>query len=393
MKSTHIFSWALLFGLAFSSSAQFQGPEILLKNVLENNKTLKVARESYKVAILEAGTGNTPPDPEVEFGYLFGNPSDVGNRIDFRVTQNLDFPSAYVHKSNLRKIRTNQVELEYVISRQEVLLTTQQLWIERLFLNQERQLLQERLHQAGMINDHFRQKLTSGEVGQLIFNHSALQLAALQSETEQVVSKIRSNQIALNEISGGENVEILDTKFPQPVGIIPDSLLQAYTQSPELLFYIQEQQLKEEQQNLTVSQTLPKLSAGYYSEYVLDQQFKGVHVGVSIPLWQNTNMIKKAKSEVIYAEADTERYTYLQRKEIMQKLEKLESIKTIAHRLEEALGSVNNIALLTLALNSGEISLTEYFYASDFYFRNELRLLQHKRDQLLTEAELLKIYL
>lgn len=393
MKTRQLFTGALLIGLALPAIGQFQAPEILIKKVLENNKTLRVARESFQVTTLEAGTGNTPPDPEVEFGYLFGNPSEIGNRVDFRVSQQVDFPTAYIHKTHLRQIRTNQAELEYVIARQKVLLLTQELWIERLHLNQQEQLLLERLRQAEVINDHFKQKLASGEVGHLAYNQSTLQLAALQSETEQVLAKIRSNQFSLNEISGGEEVEIIDRQYPPLVSIVPDSLLKAYNQSPELLLYIHEQQLKEEQKSLAVSQNLPKLSAGYYSETILDQRFKGVHVGVTIPLWQNANRIKMARAEVIFAEADADRYTVLQRKGVLQKLDQLESIKIRANQLEEALGSGNSTALLTLALNSGEISLSEYFYASDFYFRNEQKLLQYKRDQLLLEADLLKVYL
>ncbi len=45
--------------------------EPYMKLVLENNPTLRAAREAYQVALLRAGTGNTPPNPEVEFGYLF----------------------------------------------------------------------------------------------------------------------------------------------------------------------------------------------------------------------------------------------------------------------------------------------------------------------------------
>ncbi len=74
-------------------------------------------------------------------------------------------------------------------------------------------------------------------------------------------------------------------------------------------------------------------------------------------------------------------------------MDQLESLKSRAKKLEEALGSGNSMALLTLALNSGEISLSEYFYASDFYFRNQQQLLQYQRDQLLMESELLKVYL
>ena len=393
MKTSQLVSWILLIGLGLPSSGQIVGPDTLITKVLENNKTLKVARESYHVALLEAGTGNTPPNPEIEVGYLFGYPSETGNRVDFSVSQQVDFPTTYIHKSRLKKIKSSRVELDYIISRQEVLLLAHQLWIERLHLNQQKQLLLERLNQAEVINEHFRQKLASGEEGSLAFNQSVLKLAALQNDFELIQAKIRNNQLALNEISGGDEVTIHFKEFPPSMAINSDSLLQAYRNSPELLLYMHEQQLKEEQKNLTVSQTLPKITAGYYSESILDQQFKGIQVGVTVPLWQNANMIKKAKSEMIYAEADADRFTSLQRKEVLQKLDQLESTKTRVLNLAEALGSAKSMELLTLALDSGEISLSEYFYASDFYFRNEQLLLQYKRDQLLLEAELLKVYL
>jgi hypothetical protein len=63
------------------------------------------------------------------------------------------------------------------------------------------------------------------------------------------------------------------------------------------------------------------------------------------------------------------------------------------HKLEEALGSANSLSLLSSAMENGEISLTEYFYSSDFYFRNQQQLLRYKRDLLVQEAELLKVYL
>ncbi len=399
MKARFIYSFLLLIGIMIAAKAQistinqFLSPDSLMKQVLENNRTLKVARESYQVAILEAGTGNTPPDPEIEFGYLFGKPSEMGNRLDFSITQQVDFPTVYIHKSRLKKIKTTQAELEYIISRQEVLLQAKQLWIERLHLNQEEQLLLTRLRAAETVHDHFRQKLASGEESPLAYSQSHLQLAALQSEYEQVLSDIRGNQISLNEISGGFEIDIRDTIFPIPVEILPDSILHAYMESPAMQLHHRELQWKEEQKGLTVSQNLPKFSAGYYSESVLDQQFKGFQVGISVPLWENSNRIKKAKSEVVFAEADAERYSYLQRKEILQMLDQLESLKAQTYHLEEALGSGNNIELLVLALNAGEISLSEYFYTSDYYFRNKQSLLQFKKELLLKEAELLRVYL
>jgi len=84
MKTTFI-AFALLFlgtGICLGAPADkdpiegkpsevYPTSDSLLKTIREHNRTLQTAWETYQVAMLRAGTGNTPPDPEVEFGYLF----------------------------------------------------------------------------------------------------------------------------------------------------------------------------------------------------------------------------------------------------------------------------------------------------------------------------------
>ncbi len=201
MSTRQIYTIFILTVLFFPGLSQDH--ETLMKKVLENNRELRAAREAFHVATLKAGTGNTPPDPEVEFGYLFGKPAELGNRVDFRVSQQVDFPTSYIHRSRLRKIRTSQAELEYILARQDILHWAQQLWINRIHLNMQEAMIGKRLENAKQINDHFRQKLASGEVGQLAYSQSNLQMTAMESSLDRVRSDIRNNDLALIEITGG----------------------------------------------------------------------------------------------------------------------------------------------------------------------------------------------
>ncbi len=390
MKTHFILTSLLSLGLLVQPLAQ--NSDALMKLVLEQNRKLKVAREAVQVAILEAGSGNTPPDPQVEFGYLFGKPTDKGNRIDFGITQQLDFPTAYVDRSKLRKILTSQAEVEYILTRQEVLLEARQLWIDQIHLNQLRDLLGERLRQAQTIESHMEHKVKAGEAGILELGQSRLMVASLEVEYQEVLALAGDLQIALREITGGVDIEINDTLYPQPLSIVADTMLEAYRLSPYVQYYDQELQMKEAEKNLAVSMHLPKLSAGYYSESITSEAFRGFRVGVSVPLWEKANTVKKAKSEIAFAEAEIDRYALHQEKEVRQKLNKLESFRMRASKLEEALGTVNSLTLLSTSLENGEISLSEYFYNSDFYFRNQAQLLRYKKEVLRQEAELMKIY-
>lgn len=391
MKTRNIISIALI--LAGSSISWAQEADTLMKLVLEQNRTLKVAREASHTAILRAGTGNTPPDPQVEFGYLFGEPTEVGNKINIVVKQQMDFPSSYAHRSKLKKIRSSQAELEYLQVRQEVLSGAQRLWIEQVHLNQLSLLLDERMKQAEGIKAHVQAMMEVGEVGPLEYSQANLMAASVEGEFDEVQSELENIRLALLEMTGGTRVEIHDTLFPEPVFILEDSLLAAYRTGPGALLHERGREEKEREKNLAQSQHLPKLSAGYFSEAVTTEAFRGFTLGISVPLWENTHTVKTAQAAIIQSEAELDLYLYEQEKEVQQKMNRLGALRSRVEKLEEALGSANSLDLLASSMESGEISLSEYFYTSDFYFRNQQLLLRYKRDLLTLEADLLKIYL
>jgi cobalt-zinc-cadmium efflux system outer membrane protein len=365
----------------------------LVQLVLENNKTLQAARDQVDVSILETRTGNAPSDPEIEMGFMAGNPTGTGSKLDFSIMQQFDFPSSYIHKSRLKNERSSHVELSYEIHRQEILLKAKQLWIMGVFLNIQEQLLAHRLGNAEILQNHFRQKLEAGEVSALSFSQSNLQLISLKTEFEELQLLKAQNQLGLNQVCGGSAYSISMSEFPATSTLLSDTLLQRYEESPEMQYYLRERAITEREKSLAVSQNLPKFLAGYYSETVIDQQYKGLRVGFTVPLWENSNKIKAAKSKVVFAGADADRFASIQSMEVSQKLERCSSLDLQIASLEKALSEFNDEELLDMALESGEISLAEYIYSSELYFQNLLQLQELRRDRLIVEADLFKVYL
>lgn len=367
-------------------------PDRLAQIVLLKNRTLLAAKEKYRTATMEARTGNTPPNPEVELGYLFGKPDEMGNRIDFSVSQEIDFPTAYIHRSRTRKLEIEKAALMLDLTRQEVLLESSRLWIERVYLNQLGQILRNRLLEADRVLSHYRQQLSVGEIGQLAFSQANLQSTALRGELEKIEAEIRENQVAMVEITGDTSIQVTDALLPRSVPFDVDTLKSAYQESALMQYFNREVALTEQKKQLTASLSLPKISAGYYSESVVTEQFRGVQVGISIPLWEHSNQIERAKSAVIFAEADAARMASDQRKEVNQLIERWKSLDKIITDMEQALSMVNDFELLNLAWEEGEISLAEYMVGSDLYFRNLQSMLTYRKDQLIVEAELFRVY-
>lgn len=384
--------FSLLLILSVSASGFAQEADSLMKQVLENNRQLVVAREAYQLALLEAGIGNTPPDPEVEFGYLFGKPSDLGRRVDFGVSQQVDFPTVYAHRSTIRKLRSSKADLEYQLIRQEVLTKARKLWIEHLHLNQLEELLQIRLERAKSVQLHVQQMMKVGELSPVELSQANLMLASTKGEYQELLTLLRNNKLALAEICGGAQIVIKQLDFPLPSPIHKDTLMAAYMEGPGIQLYQYELRQKEAQKSLALSEHLPKLSAGYYSETVNSTGYRGLKLGISLPLWEKARTVEKAKTEIMHADAELNQIRYEQEMELGQKLNELKMLKNRVLTLEEALTMTNSLELLTASMENGEISLSEYFYASDFYFRNQQLLLRYKRDLLTLEADLLQIY-
>lgn len=390
MKKTLLFALSLV--LLMQTYAWAQDVDSLMRMVLEHNMTLKVAREASQTAILRAATGNTPSDPEFEIAYLYGDPSAIGNKVNILFRQEVDFPSAYAHRSRLKEIRQSRAQLEYQLARQEILSESMQLWIRQVHLNQLSQLLKRRLDQAHEIRSHVSQMVDGGEVGPLEYTQANLMVASIESEFDEVQSDLENNHLALLEKTGGHVFEVRDTLFPLPVPIHTDSLLADYRTGPGARLHQHERHEKEREKSLARSKHLPRFSAGYFSEAIPTEAFRGFTVGISVPLWENARTIKMAQSALMESEARLDQFLAEQERILRQKLNKLQNLYLRVEKLEEALGAANSLRILTSSLESGEISLSEYFYSSDFYFRNRQLLLRYRQELLTLEADLLKIY-
>ena len=111
MKQILILSGILIFAPAFLFSQN--RIEEVLAEIEQNNTTLSALRKSADVEKIGNKTGLFPENPEVEFGYLWGNPSAIGTRTDVSISQAFDFPTAYKYRNDISEIKNEQVELDY----------------------------------------------------------------------------------------------------------------------------------------------------------------------------------------------------------------------------------------------------------------------------------------
>ncbi len=362
----------------------------VLSEVEKNNTTLSAYRKSIDAEKIGNKTGLTPQNPEVEFNYLWGSPSAIGNRTDFSVKQSFDFPTAYSYKNQISNLKNEQAELEYKKQRNEVLYQTRVVCVKLTYYNSLIVELSKRLANAQKVADAYKAKYNTGDVGILEFNKAQVNLLNVTKEMEN--NEIERNALLseLTTLNGGNAINFTDSLFS--LQTIPADFEQWFSQTeannPLLQWVKQEIAISEKQVKLNTAMSLPKFYGGFMSENVVGQQFQGITLGITIPLWENKNTVKYAKAKTIAmqsVEADAKLQFYNSMKATHSKVI---SLQTNVTDYRSKLAMYSNSELLEKAFNKGEISLTEYMYELSLYYESMYKLLEMEMNYNISFVEL-----
>jgi outer membrane protein TolC len=238
------------------------------------------------------------------------------------------------------------------------------------------------LKHAQGIADSYKKRYEIGDANVLDYNKAQMNLLNATKEMENNEIERKSLLAQLASLNGGKAIEFADTLFSNST-INPD-FGQWYTQAeqnnPTLAALKQEVEVSQREIQLSRALSLPKFNAGYMSEKVVGERFQGVTVGLSIPLWENKNTVKYAKSKfAAYQTIETDsKLKYYNHLEMLH--QKALGMQTSVDDYRSKLKDFNNTNLLQKALDKGEISLVEYLYELSFYYDSFEKLLAMERD-------------
>ena len=364
--------------------------ETVLKEIETNSTSLAALRQQMEADKSSNRTGIYLPNPEVEFNYLWGSPSSIGNRTDISATQSFDFPTAYVHRSKISKLENANVDVMYKSERINLLLQAKQICIELAYYNALAKECAVRVTHAERIAETYRIRFDKGDVNILENNKAQLNLTTVGNEMNRIEIERTSLLSELRALNGG--VEIAFTATAIENEPLPDNFDDWYavaeTKNPVLQYVRGKIEITQQQVGLNKALGLPKFTAGYMSEKVVGERFQGVTVGVSVPLWENKNMVKQAKAQVRATEItleDTEIQFY---NRLQNLFIKTSGLRENALKYRNALSLYGNENLLNKALDSGEISILNYLLEIEYYYDAMDKVLEAERDCNLSIAEL-----
>jgi len=389
MNPLKYISTAILF-LVFLPATPQASLDSLMMRVLNHNRTLGTASQYFETVQTGSKRNLYLENPEVGFAYLWGSPAELGNRTDLVVSQSFAFPTVYTNRSKLSKTEVEKASQVLASMKINTLLEAKQLWIEKVYLNKELKVLSGRMEELEQVSSFYQMQYENGEISKLSLNKALLLRATLIAERDQILAESEIIQSKITHITGNNPVEIVDSMYYLINMELQDSIIKESLKNPLYQAYLSEVDRLNFQKKLTRATGMPKIRTGYYSEKMNNLSLKGVQLGVTIPLWENSNKIKHASGEILTAEMEADKFRSAEVARIMQFYTRFMTYLKQVEQLSEVLEIANDPGLLSFAVETGEISMIEYFYEVELYYRVRHDFLLVEKELHLAEAELNK---
>ena len=381
--------------LSLSASAQDTFSPIL-SQIEQNSTTLQTLQKQFEAQKTSYRVGLTPRDPEVQFGYLFGSPSPIGDRKDVSIRQEFDFPSVYARRNHLANQQGEAAEWQYRNERMQLLLKAQQTCIRLVYNNALARLYQEQALRARKMTEAYEQMLQQGTTNQLELDKARLHRTTVEGRLSAVCLEQSQLSAELQAMNGGQPIALTCSSFDELYG---DSLMvnsqfsiindinEAEQHHPALLYMQKQKAVADAGISVARTSSLPKWSVGYMGEFVRDNTFQGVTVGISIPLWENKNRVRQARQQATAVSQQTDDVCLQYRTHLHILYEQAIQLKQTIAKYDTTLSN-DGLVLLNRAFEKGELSLLNYLLEQDYWTTAYERRLQTQRDLALVLAEL-----
>ncbi len=386
-----LFLWLLFFSQIFPNNlnAQAKLDEILLE-VQQNNLGLETNHKQNLARQIEHKTNIYLPNPEFGFNYLLSNPASLGNRRDFSLIQEFDFPTSYRYRSQLAELNIEQSSLIFQQQKKSLTYQVSLLFHEIVYAQLLKVEYTSMREAAIQLASAYQKRLEHGDANVLEVNKIKLFLLNTEHELKLIETEVESLFTELKNFNGGKDILFSSNHFE--LEILPNDVEVYWAEisknNPWLLSLEKEIEQAQKEIQLAKALQLPKWSAGYMNEIILGQEVQGLTIGVSLPLWENKNRVKFAKADLLASESLLAQAQLNFQTQFRKAYQKAYNLHHQIIEFEQTLNSINSTPLLTKALESGEISLIQYLLELNFYFESKLNLLLLKRDYCQTLTEL-----
>lgn len=367
------------------------GWESWMAQIAQNNTTLKALHRQMQASVLANGSNLCLSDSEAEVAYLVGTPKGVPNRTNVSLTQSLDWDVLLGRRRALAKANNQVAYNDYRRAVQQVLTEADEQFTSLVYYNKLCGELSQRQTLAEEIERLYQQKFERGDINQLEVNKVRLNASVCRADWARANNERQQILANLQRLNGGQTVAFTDTVYPLAGKALPPLVDFQSALVGSLAVQTAQAAVAQSEAEIKVAKAegLPALTVGFQGEYIKQNNYSGLSLGFSVPIWGNSRKkIRKAEAELAANRLTVDDVIYQERAQVAKLYVSAQQLQQAANALQKDMQLMNNDQLLRRSLELGQISLLDYLLELSFYYTARTSQLEAERDAQLAVSAL-----
>ena len=392
MKQLFIFTATIL--ACMGMRAQETGIDSVLRQIEANNKELQANAQLISSQKLESRTENNLPDPTLSYAHLWDSKNSGKTVGEMVVSQSFDFPTLYITRGKMNRLKTGALDAQAATMRQQILLQAKEVCLDIIMLQHQQELLDARLKNAEELAAMYAKRLATGDANALETNKINLELLNVRTES-RMNSTALNNKIKELLVLNGNQPLTPGRPFPDgpavpttkalgltdyPLVPLPTDFHRVCSEllaaDPSLQSFDSESAAARKFISASKQGWLPKLELGYRRNTESGHPLNGVVVGFSFPLFSNKGKVKIAKAQAMNIDFQKDNARVKASSELWQLYEEARNLDASMQEYKRTFQERQDLTLLKQALVGGQISMIEYFVEVSVVYQSKTNLLQ-----------------
>lgn len=334
----------------------------VLKQVASNNLTLQALAHDNQADVLDIKASNSIGGPSVEYSPFFTKGYSGVAESELVVSQEIDFPTKYAARNKQAKMQNIVGEQLLIKQRRDILLQAQLLCIDLIRLNQTLSMLHERLANSETLLQMYQKRMDAGDANALELNKVKLDCMEVRTLVNEAQGERTSLLQQLRQLNGGKPIDVIDTVLPNYQPITNFESYRALALASDADVAVAQTALRAADMNLKLQKNewLPNISFGYRRNTEQGEGINGFLVGVSFPLYSNSNNVKAARQRRESAELQVMQAQNEAEASMRTNYEQLQGLQQVIDHSDVKLLQ-ESLTLFAKALQQGEITALVYY--------------------------------
>lgn len=334
----------------------------VLKQVASNNLTLQALAHDNQADVLDIKASNSIGGPSVEYSPFFTKGYSGVAESELVVSQEIDFPTKYAARNKQAKMQNIVGEQLLIKQRRDILLQAQILCIDLIRLNQTLSMLHERLANSETLLQMYQKRMDAGDANALELNKVKLDCMEVRTLVNEAQGERTSLLQQLRQLNGGKPIDVIDTVMPEYPQITNFESYRALALASDADVAVAQTALRAADMNLKLQKNewLPNISFGYRRNTEQGEGINGFLIGVSFPLYSNSNNVKAARQRRESAELQVMQAQNEAEASMRTNYEQLQGLQQVIDHSDVKLLQ-ESLTLFAKALQHGEITALVYY--------------------------------